>query len=315
MQISAFRGSLTVTSFRLCSRAPWTTSSSAAIACQFYPANGRSPFAASVPVLMVSRATDVKEARIRLRPRCAGLASDGRRRKADRRPRDRRPRRGLPAEPALGARPLPSVPDLVLAPGEEGEGDERALQDAVARAREVDDDLSRAGSLHEDRRERSRRRRSPGRAQDPPRRPLRRVRGRQRPLGRSRQRPRSLPVRGPRPRPPADPIPESLPDAWPPRVDLRLPAAALREPGRQALARCDGVAPPHGGGVTFRKRTPPPLLDPARRLPHAPRVRDVVDLELARDQCPVAEQPAEQRLLDLDRPRAGEPHARRPAPP
>src|SRR5919204_5259149 len=32
MQISAFRGSLTVTSFRLCSRAPWTTSSSAAIA-------------------------------------------------------------------------------------------------------------------------------------------------------------------------------------------------------------------------------------------------------------------------------------------
>jgi hypothetical protein len=32
MHTSAFRGSLTVTSFRLCSRAPWTTSSSAAIA-------------------------------------------------------------------------------------------------------------------------------------------------------------------------------------------------------------------------------------------------------------------------------------------
>src|SRR5712691_13230869 len=34
MQTSAFRGSLTVTSFRLCSRAPWTISSSAAIAGQ-----------------------------------------------------------------------------------------------------------------------------------------------------------------------------------------------------------------------------------------------------------------------------------------
>src|SRR5438132_8561028 len=34
MQTSAFRGSLTVTSFRLCSRAPWTTSSSAAISGQ-----------------------------------------------------------------------------------------------------------------------------------------------------------------------------------------------------------------------------------------------------------------------------------------
>src|SRR5438105_11701195 len=34
MQTSAFRGSLTVTSFRLCSRAPWTISSSAAMAGQ-----------------------------------------------------------------------------------------------------------------------------------------------------------------------------------------------------------------------------------------------------------------------------------------
>src|SRR5438093_1252906 len=34
MQTSAFRGSLTVTSFRLCSRAPWTISSSAAMSGQ-----------------------------------------------------------------------------------------------------------------------------------------------------------------------------------------------------------------------------------------------------------------------------------------
>src|SRR5579862_4267637 len=42
MQMSAFRGSRTVTSFRLCSRAPWTTSSSAAIPEPFYRPNGRS---------------------------------------------------------------------------------------------------------------------------------------------------------------------------------------------------------------------------------------------------------------------------------
>ena len=39
MQISAFRGSRTVTSLRLCSRAPWTTSSSAGIAREVYLAN------------------------------------------------------------------------------------------------------------------------------------------------------------------------------------------------------------------------------------------------------------------------------------
>src|SRR5690242_2708696 len=37
MQISRFRGSLTVMSFRLCSRAPWTTSSSAAIRTGILP--------------------------------------------------------------------------------------------------------------------------------------------------------------------------------------------------------------------------------------------------------------------------------------
>src|SRR5436190_2295853 len=42
MQISAFRGNRTVTSLRLCSRAPWTTSSSTAISGTFYRANGRS---------------------------------------------------------------------------------------------------------------------------------------------------------------------------------------------------------------------------------------------------------------------------------
>src|SRR5579884_2776614 len=36
MQISLFRGSRTVTSFRLCSRAPWTTSSSAGMSTSFY---------------------------------------------------------------------------------------------------------------------------------------------------------------------------------------------------------------------------------------------------------------------------------------
>src|SRR4051812_13420239 len=39
MQIRRFRGSLTVMSFRLCSRAPWTTSSSAAIRGPFYRPN------------------------------------------------------------------------------------------------------------------------------------------------------------------------------------------------------------------------------------------------------------------------------------
>src|SRR4051812_7062830 len=43
MQISAFRGSRTVTSLRLCSRAPWTTSSSAAIGPLSYRSNMRSP--------------------------------------------------------------------------------------------------------------------------------------------------------------------------------------------------------------------------------------------------------------------------------
>src|SRR5438477_10999418 len=39
MQMRAFRGSRTVMSFRLCSRAPWTTSSSAAMGAPFYLAN------------------------------------------------------------------------------------------------------------------------------------------------------------------------------------------------------------------------------------------------------------------------------------
>src|SRR3954447_17309399 len=39
MQMRRFRGSRTVMSFRLCSRAPWTTSSSAAIRGPLYPAN------------------------------------------------------------------------------------------------------------------------------------------------------------------------------------------------------------------------------------------------------------------------------------
>src|SRR4051794_12541613 len=42
MQMRAFRGSRTVTSFRLCSRAPWTTSSSAAMGGPVYYANRRS---------------------------------------------------------------------------------------------------------------------------------------------------------------------------------------------------------------------------------------------------------------------------------
>src|SRR3989442_1053340 len=39
MQMRAFRGSRTVMSFRLCSRAPWTTSSSAAMGASLYLAN------------------------------------------------------------------------------------------------------------------------------------------------------------------------------------------------------------------------------------------------------------------------------------
>src|SRR3954468_17949437 len=39
MQMRRFRGSRTVMSLRLCSRAPWTTSSSAAIRGPLYPAN------------------------------------------------------------------------------------------------------------------------------------------------------------------------------------------------------------------------------------------------------------------------------------
>src|SRR6476659_7232691 len=39
MQMRAFRGSRTVMSWRLCSRAPWTTSSSAAMGASLYPAN------------------------------------------------------------------------------------------------------------------------------------------------------------------------------------------------------------------------------------------------------------------------------------
>src|SRR6266536_1909364 len=42
MQIRRFRGRRTVMSLRLCSRAPWTTSSSAAILRTFYRANRRS---------------------------------------------------------------------------------------------------------------------------------------------------------------------------------------------------------------------------------------------------------------------------------
>src|SRR5258708_4868073 len=42
MQISLFRGNRTVMSLRLCSRAPWTTSSSAAIRMTVYRANRRS---------------------------------------------------------------------------------------------------------------------------------------------------------------------------------------------------------------------------------------------------------------------------------
>src|SRR5918911_5734310 len=72
-----------------------------------------------------------------------------------------------------------------------------------------------------------------------------------------------------------------------------------------------------GDGATLRAALGPALrllLHPARYLPDAPRTGDVVDLELARDQRAVAEEPAEERLLDLDRPRPREPHARR-APP
>src|SRR3954454_11915337 len=39
MQMRAFRGSRTVMSLRLCSRAPWTTSSSAAMGASLYRAN------------------------------------------------------------------------------------------------------------------------------------------------------------------------------------------------------------------------------------------------------------------------------------
>src|SRR5919197_5382034 len=49
MQTSALRGSLTVTSFRLCSRAPWTISSSAAIAGQCNGGFGVEQVFASAP--------------------------------------------------------------------------------------------------------------------------------------------------------------------------------------------------------------------------------------------------------------------------
>src|SRR2546421_5040497 len=53
MQIRRFRGSRTVMSFRLCSRAPWTTSSSAAMRGPFYRANGCSDRAISRPAVLV----------------------------------------------------------------------------------------------------------------------------------------------------------------------------------------------------------------------------------------------------------------------
>src|SRR5207244_11131655 len=45
-----------------------------------------------------------------------------------------------------------------------------------------------------------------------------------------------------------------------------------------------------------------------------PRLGDVRDLEIAGDHGPVAEQPTEQALLDLDRPDPIHPHPRRTAP-
>src|SRR5207244_2986127 len=53
MQIRRFRGSRTVMSFRLCSRAPWTTSSSAAMRAPFYRPNGGSGSAISGPAVLV----------------------------------------------------------------------------------------------------------------------------------------------------------------------------------------------------------------------------------------------------------------------
>src|SRR6185312_4194773 len=50
MQMRAFLGSRTVMSFRLCSRAPWTTSSSAAMGRPLYYANTRS-HRASIPLI------------------------------------------------------------------------------------------------------------------------------------------------------------------------------------------------------------------------------------------------------------------------
>src|SRR6266508_6150154 len=46
---------------------------------------------------------------------------------------------------------------------------------------------------------------------------------------------------------------------------------------------------------------------------HAPGLRDVFDLEVAGDDRPVAEQPAEQALLDLDRADTREAHRCGPA--
>src|SRR2546430_11275193 len=53
MQIRRFRGSRTVVSFRLCARAPWTASSSAAMRAPFYRPNGRSGSAISGPAVLV----------------------------------------------------------------------------------------------------------------------------------------------------------------------------------------------------------------------------------------------------------------------
>src|SRR5919199_4969389 len=77
-----------------------------------------------------------------------------------------------------------------------------------------------------------------------------------------------------------------------------------------------------GDDATLRgvlRRSPPARLrlglDAARRLPDAPRPGDVVDLELPGDQRAVAEEPADDRLLDPERPRPRQVDARGPPPP
>src|SRR2546430_9710533 len=150
MQTSAFRGSLTVTSFRLCSRAPWTTSSSAAIAASLLPSERTFPFGRLPPLRegdvrggAYDQLTDVKAGRCRP-PRLRARAALGRPRRDRSRQRHRRARARMSHRPGGLRRLLSALPDLVLAPGQAVvEHDDGALQDAVARPGAAGVDLSR----------------------------------------------------------------------------------------------------------------------------------------------------------------------------